>query len=76
MRLTVKVVPKSKNNRLEKQFDGSYKAWVTSPPVNGKANQAVIKMLSRHFGCPKSDISVLRGQSHRKKTFNLPISTE
>jgi uncharacterized protein YggU (UPF0235/DUF167 family) len=73
MQLTVKVVTKSKKNRLEKQLDGSYKAWVTAPPVDGKANRAVKEILSRHFGCPKSGISIKGGQFHKKKIFNLPV---
>lgn len=41
---------------------------VAAPPVDGKANAEVEKILSKLFGVPKSDVSVIGGTSGRDKT--------
>lgn len=45
---------------------------VTAPPVDGKANRALVKLLSREFDVPKSKIRIVRGESSRDKLVELP----
>ena len=44
---------------------------VNSPPVDGKANAAVIRVLADVFGVPKGAISIIRGETGRKKTVRV-----
>lgn len=41
---------------------------VSAPPVDGKANRALIKLLSRTLGVPSRDVQLTRGQKSRDKT--------
>ena len=72
MKLTVHVKPNSKHESVEELDDGSLIVKVNAPPTEGKANQRVIKLLSKHFRIPQSEIQLLSGHKGRKKTFLLP----
>lgn len=45
---------------------------VQAPPIEGAANKELVKFLSKHFKIPKSRVQLLRGESARIKTFELP----
>lgn len=51
---------------------GRLKLKISAPPVEGKANEAIVKWLSKEFKCPKSLIKLIRGDKSREKTFLLP----
>ena len=44
---------------------------VNAPPVDGKANEAVIRVLASTFGVPRSAITIVRGETGRKKTIRI-----
>jgi uncharacterized protein (TIGR00251 family) len=66
IKINVKVIPNAGKNELVKTADG-YKAYVQSPPTDGKANEALIRLLSKEFGVPKSRIEILQGLLGRRK---------
>ncbi|MFN8221320.1 MAG: DUF167 domain-containing protein [Fimbriimonadales bacterium] len=67
--LTVRVTPKSSRNRIE--WGETVKVWVTAPPVDGAANDAVRELLAKALGVPKSQLDLIRGQTSREKTFRI-----
>ena len=69
--LTVKVKPNSKQQKIEHQLDGSLTVYLESPPVDGKANKELIKLLSDRFGIPKSQITIKSGLSSKNKLVEL-----
>ncbi len=71
MRVYIKVIPKSSQNKIEKMEDGSYKVWVTVVPEKGKANQAVVKLLSKYFKVAKSQIEIVGGKTAREKIVDV-----
>ena len=71
MRIYIKVIPKSSQNKIEKMEDGSYKVWVTVVPEKGKANQAVVKLLSKYFKVAKSQIEIVGGKTAREKIVDV-----
>ena len=71
MRLRVKVKVRAKQDRAERSIDGSYKVWVKAVPENGKANRAVIGVLSEHLNISKSKISMLSGQTSSEKVLEI-----
>ncbi|MEO2082548.1 MAG: DUF167 domain-containing protein [Desulfurobacteriaceae bacterium] len=69
MELELRVQPKSSRNRIEKAEGGRLKVRVTVPPEGGKANRAVIELLSKALKVPKSSIEVVRGETSRNKVI-------
>lgn len=45
-----------------------------APPVEGKANTELIRFLAKALGCSKSEIVLLRGDSSRQKSLEIPAS--
>lgn len=73
--IQVKVTPKASRNQVQEvlQEDGStlYAVRVTAIPEDGKANIAVVKLLAKHFGIAKSQLTLASGASARLKTFKI-----
>jgi hypothetical protein len=67
----VKVKPSSRASKLEKLADGSYLAYLKSPPVDGRANAELIALLAGHLGVPKSAISIKSGAASRIKRISV-----
>ena len=70
MIIEIKVQPGASKNELIKTETG-YRARIQCAPVDGKANEALITLLSKKFGIPKSDIEIIRGKTSRNKTVSL-----
>lgn len=45
---------------------------VTAPPVDGKANKALIQLLAKEFKTPRSKIKIVQGETSRDKVVELP----
>ena len=65
--LQVKVKPSARESVLVQSADGGWSAQLKSPPVDGKANQELIALVARHFGCSKAAVSIRSGASGRLK---------
>ncbi|RLE66081.1 MAG: hypothetical protein DRJ34_05595 [Thermoprotei archaeon] len=71
MKIFVKVRPKAGENKIEKIDNLSYKICISEEPKNGKANLAVIKLLSDYFKVSSKDIKLVSGFSSRNKIFEI-----
>jgi len=76
VRVRVRVAPRAAANRVDGIVgDGEggafLKVAVTAPPEGGKANAALIKLLSREWRLPKSSLVVTAGASERRKTVSI-----
>jgi uncharacterized protein (TIGR00251 family) len=69
--IRVKVVPRSSRNQLAGREENVYRIKVTSPPVEGKANKALIAFLAEKLDIPKRKIELLSGQRSRTKTIRI-----
>jgi hypothetical protein len=67
MKTWVLVKPNSKKETVERLADGTLKLCVRAPATEGKANDAVVSLLSKHFSVPKSKIKIVMGLKGRKK---------
>lgn len=65
--IEVKVVPNSHENKLDSIHDRRLKVRINAAPEDGKANKELIKYLARLFGCKKSEIKILRGETSQEK---------
>jgi uncharacterized protein (TIGR00251 family) len=70
MRLEIKVIPGS-SKELIKQEGGLTKVYIHAQPVDGKANQALIKLLAKHYHVSPSSIEVIRGEKSRLKIVEI-----
>lgn len=69
--LQVKVKPRARTSSLELQADGTWLAQLKSPPVDGKANEELIALVARHFGCRKAQVTLKSGASGRLKVLQV-----
>ena len=63
--------PKSSKNSIDGVHDGALKLSVTSPPDKGKANKAIVKLLSKELKIPQSSISIVSGETSRRKRVKI-----
>jgi uncharacterized protein (TIGR00251 family) len=72
MKIKIRVLPRSsKNEVVGKMADGTLKIKLTAPPVDGKANDALIKLLSEYFNQPKNKIKIVAGATSKNKVVEL-----
>jgi len=69
--LQVKVKPNARASSLVQSPDGSWLAQLKAPPVDGKANEELIALIARHFGCAKSAVAIRSGASGRIKRVQV-----
>jgi uncharacterized protein (TIGR00251 family) len=65
--LDIHVQPRSSRNRVAGLHGSAVKVCVTAPPVDNKANAAVIKLLASFFGVPRSSLAIKSGSQGRSK---------
>ena len=65
--LNVYVQPRASRNRLAGMHGSSIKVCLTSPPVENKANEAVIHFFADLFGVPKTAVAIKSGKQSRSK---------
>ena len=70
-RIKVKVLPKSSKNQIIGREGDLFKVKLTSPPVEGKANKALIELLAKRLGIAKKRIEITSGKSTRLKTIRI-----
>lgn len=68
---TVKVIPRSSRNQVQEIAPGDLKVKLMAPPVDGKANEALIEVLAKHFGVKKGQIRILRGETSQNKMIEI-----
>ena len=75
MKIQVKVKPRSKTEDVTKEMGGDvYVVRVKEPPVEGKANRAMLKLLARHLGVPESRLRIVGGLTGKNKVVQvMPI---
>ena len=72
MRITVKAKPGSKRgNQVVLLDDGSYEVHLKERPVDGKANQALLKVIAEHFGVSRKAVSLVTGSTARTKILEI-----
>jgi uncharacterized protein (TIGR00251 family) len=75
MKIHVKVKLNSTTEEVSQEGD-SFIVKVKEPPKEGKANQAVIKLLAEHFGVPKSQVRILSGFRSKNKVVEVAKNSQ
>jgi uncharacterized protein YggU (UPF0235/DUF167 family) len=71
MKIFVSVKARSKIERVQQQDQHHYTVCVKEPPVDNKANEAVVAALAEHFAISKSRIRLVSGHTSRQKIFEV-----
>lgn len=70
--LAIRVTPRGRRNEIvEVLEDQTIKVRLTAPPVEGKANQALIEFLAKVLGISQSKIEIVAGQTGRDKLVSI-----
>jgi uncharacterized protein (TIGR00251 family) len=69
--IRVKVKPNARVCAFEPMSDGTWLARVKSPPVDGKANDELVRLVAQHFGVAKAQVSIRSGASGRTKLVQI-----
>jgi hypothetical protein len=74
MRLNVKVIPRASRDAVA-GFDeaGVLRVRVTAVPVNGGANAAVLRLLAKRLGLPRTSVVLVHGATSRLKVVEIPL---
>jgi uncharacterized protein len=67
----VRVAPRAARTVLAGEHDGALKVRVAAPPVEGAANEELVRFLARHFGVPARDVEIVSGHSSKTKRVRL-----
>lgn len=71
MKISVVVHPNSKKERIEKDLLDNLHVYVNQPPLEGKANKAVISTLADYFKITKSNVNLISGAKSKYKLFEI-----
>jgi uncharacterized protein (TIGR00251 family) len=69
--LDVTVVARASRNAVRVDEDGSVRVWVTRPPADGQANQAVLEVLAHALHHPPSALALVSGTRSRRKRIEV-----
>ncbi len=69
--LKVYLQPKSSKNEVVGPYRDGIKIKITAPPIEGKANEALIKFLSKEFKISPSSVEIVKGHNSREKIIRI-----
>ena len=71
IKITIIAHPNSKKPRIEKDLMGILHVYVNKPPLENKANEAVIKDLAKYLEIKKNQLILISGEKSKTKTFEI-----
>lgn len=69
--LELLVQPRASRTRAVGEHDGRLKLQLAAPPVDGAANAALVEFLAAALGVRRADVTLLRGETGRRKTVRV-----
>ncbi|MCM8764160.1 MAG: DUF167 domain-containing protein [Candidatus Omnitrophica bacterium] len=71
MRINIRVKPYSRVEKIVRNRDSSFSVYVNQKPAEGKANNALVKLLAEYFDVPKSAVKIVSGHKSRNKIVEI-----
>ncbi|HEY2170820.1 MAG TPA: DUF167 domain-containing protein [Candidatus Angelobacter sp.] len=68
---SIKVHPRARKNAITGTVGDALKLALTAPPVEGRANQAVIEFFADLFAIPRSSVTIASGETSRNKVVRI-----
>jgi uncharacterized protein (TIGR00251 family) len=69
--LTVRIQPRASKNEAVRRENGGIKIRLTAPPVDGAANEALVKFLADRFSVARSQVEIVSGHASRDKIVRV-----
>jgi len=69
--LSVRVVPRSSREGIAGYAEGVVRIRLNAPPVEGRANDALIRFLAKALGVPRSRVALVSGEAGRNKIVRV-----
>lgn len=69
--LQVKVKPRARASELAQAADGTWIAQLKSPPVDGKANEELVRLVAKRFQCKRTAVTIQAGATGRTKLIRI-----
>jgi uncharacterized protein len=73
---SVRVHPRAKKNAITGELGDALKVSLTTPPVEGRANEACIEFFAKLLKVPRSSVTIASGQTSRNKVIRVAGLTE
>jgi uncharacterized protein len=67
----VRVAPRSSRNAIEGEYQGALKVRLTAPPVDDRANDALVRLLGERLNVPRSAVRIVAGEKSRAKRIEI-----
>ena len=71
VQLKIRVIPRAKRDEIAERRGDAVVVRLQAPPVEGAANRALVKFLSKHLGVHGADISIVSGDKSRDKVVRV-----
>ncbi|MDY7577519.1 DUF167 domain-containing protein [Herbaspirillum sp. RTI4] len=71
VRLTLRIAPNAKKSEVIGEFDTALKIRLHAPPVDGKANEALIRFIAERLDLPRSAVVLLHGMTSKQKVLAI-----
>ena len=71
MRISVTAKPRAHEEKVEHVDETHYVVAVREPPLEGRANAAIVKALAAHFSVPPSRVRIISGHTSRQKIVEI-----
>ncbi|WP_275097397.1 DUF167 family protein [Sedimenticola hydrogenitrophicus] len=69
--LWLRVQPRAGKDQFVGPYGDRYKVRITAPPVEGKANEHLVRFLAKAFGVGRDQVSLISGDSGKHKQFRI-----
>ncbi len=73
MIIRVRLIPNASKNEIVGKEEGIYKIRLTAPPIDGRANEALIQFLANRLDIAPSLISIVKGHASKQKSVEIPL---
>jgi uncharacterized protein (TIGR00251 family) len=67
----VRVHPRAKKNAITGELGDALKVSLTTPPIEGRANEACIEFFAKLLKVPRSSVTIASGQASRNKVIRI-----
>jgi uncharacterized protein (TIGR00251 family) len=69
--ITVRVLPRASRSEIVGEYGGALKIKLASPPVDGAANEELVKLLAKAFAVPKNSVEIVSGHTSKTKAVRI-----
>lgn len=73
MKFSVRVIPRAKKTEYVGEYAEGIKIKISAPPLDGKANDELVKFLSKKLSLSRSGVRVISGQTSRDKILEADV---